>query len=241
MDRFLATELAGNVIVMRECLVEGNLAGDTLPAFYRTRANYLAATYGVTPDSYFDKVVGEFEKLHQAAGPSEFNLWFGYDLFCRANMWFVLALLQELPFSKEIFVVYPAYLTGNDVWQDFGKAGPKELLFCYTQRLQLGEKDLQLANDLWQAYKHGDLAELTRLSRQPSTGFPYLQEVCQAHRERFPSGEEKGRPEKVIERLLAGGKTSFPQVFEAFFKSEGVYGFGDLQVKRIYDKVMQSR
>lgn len=241
VDRFLATGLSGEMVVARECLVEGDLSGDTRQEFYHTRATYLATAYKEVKKSYFDEVASEFEKLTTAPGPSEFNLWFGYDLFCRANMWFVLSLLQKLPIDKQIFVVYPSHLKGGDVWLDFGGATPEQLISCYKNRIAFTNKDLQLAGELWHAYRHNDVASLSELAKQPSAGFPYLEEVCRAHIARFPDHSGKGRPEKVIEELLEGPKQDFPSVFAAFFKREGIYGFGDEQVKRIYDKVVRNR
>ena len=241
VDRFSATGLKGEMVVARECLIEGDLSGDTLDAFYQTRANYLAAAYGENQKDYFKEVAREFDKLKAAPNPSEFNLWFGYDLFCRANMWFVISLLQSLTIQKQIFVVYPYYLKGRDIWQDFGNANPDKLVFCFHHRVLFTNKDLQLADELWKAYKNSDLARLSQLSKQQSDCFPYLEEVCQAHIDRFPTQNTKSRPEKVVEELLADVHIDFPTVFNEFFKREGVYGFGDLQVKRIYDKLLQNR
>src|SRR4051812_8080261 len=101
IDRFTATGLSGEVIVMRECLVEGDLAGDTPAAFYEIRAKYLSSTYNIHKESYYANVVSEFEKLNAAPDRSEFFLWFGYDLFCRANMCYLLSLLHHLPIEKQ--------------------------------------------------------------------------------------------------------------------------------------------
>ena len=241
IDRFSATGLKGEMVVARECLIEGDLSGDTREAFYHTRAKYLAVTYPEVHKSYFDEVITEFEKLAAAPSPSEFNLWFGYDLFCRTNMWFVISLLQEQPIDKQIFVVYPSHLKGSDIWLDFGNASPQQILWCYNNRILFADKDLKLATELKHAYKGNDVEALIRLSKQHSACFPYLEEVCQAHIDRFPDHTGKGRPEKVIEELLKDAGKDFPSVFNSFFKREGIYGFGDLQVKRIYDKLMQNR
>lgn len=241
VDRFLATELSGEMVVARECLVEGDLSGDTPETFYQARADYLAAAYNEVQKNYFAEVASEFERLRTAPDPSEFNLWFGYDLFCQVNMWFVLSLLQALPIGKQVLVVYPSHLSVADRWKDFGGATPEQLLFCYDHRIAVGNEDLQLAVELWWAYRKGDLGTLGRLLKQPSVCFPHLEEVCQAHIDRFADHSGKGRPERVIEELVKEEKNDFPTVFQAFCRREGVYGFGDLQVRRIYEKVMQSR
>ena len=238
---FTATDLSDEVIVMRECLVEGNLTGDNPTAFYKTRAAYIAKTYDTDRQDYYSKVVTELEKLHTAPDNAEFNLWFGYDLFCRANMWYLLSLLYHLPIKKQVFVIYPSYLQGDDIWKEFGPATSQDMVACFGNRIRLNGADLQFGDKLWTAFKNGNLAALEQLSGQHPHAFPYLEEVCKAHIDRFPKGGEKGRPERVVAELVEGGTTDFPSVYRAFFKREGIYGFGDSQVKQLYDKVIHNR
>ena len=238
IDRFMEARLPGHCVVARECLIEGDLGGDILEESYGARADYLGAAYEANHKDYFAEVAGEFEKLRQAPDGAEFNLWFGYDLFCQANMWFVLWLLQSSPKQKQVYVVYPTFTP--DIWQDFGRATPADLLACFQKRIAFTDKDLQLAAELWLAYKKNDLATLGRLSQQPSSAFPYLQDVCQAHIERFAPPAEKGRPERVVAEILASGHKEFSAVFVEFFRREGVYGFGDVQVKKMYDEALQN-
>jgi hypothetical protein len=239
VDRFTEAAIPGEVVVARECLIEGDLSGDTPEEFYQARAAYLDRTYNEDSKDYFTEVASEFQKLQAAPDGSEFNLWFGYDLFCQANMWFVLSLLQGLPIQKQVFIVYPTFTP--DIWQDFGRATPADLVACFHQRVAFTDNDLQLATYLWQAYKQADLTELSNLSQQQSACFPYLAEVCRAHIERFAPPNEKGRPERVVAEILASGHKQFPEVFKEFYKREGIYGFGDVQVKRIYDQALQNQ
>ncbi|KAA3438390.1 DUF1835 domain-containing protein [Rufibacter hautae] len=239
-DRFKATGLGGQVVVTRECLVDGDLSGDTLPEFFQTRARYINAAFQAPEEEYATAVVAEMNHLLTAPNNSEFNLWFGYDLFCRANMWFILSLLQDLPEPKVVNLVYPANLKEPEVWRDFGGATTEDLRYCYEQRITLSEADLTLGRDLWLAFKQKDLERLKKLSELSSPAFPYLREVCQAHLDRFPTDGEAPRPERVIREILQTSAQDFPSVFRAFSKKEGIYGFGDAQLKRIYDKVVQS-
>jgi hypothetical protein len=66
------------------------------------------------------------------------------------------------------------------------------------------------------------------------------QEVVQAHVDRFPKDGSKGRPERVIEDIMKNGSIDFHKVFEAFWRRESIYGFGDIQLKQLYDKVKQT-
>ena len=174
---------------------------------------------------------------------SEFNLWFEYDLFCQVNMWFVISIINSLSIKKKVFAVFTSYLdrSNKQFWNGFGQANSNELRICLADRIPLNDADLQFGQDLWIAYKTGNLEELTVLAKNQSSAFPYLQEVIKAHVDRFPKDGSKGRPEKVIEDIVKNISTDFHKVFEEFWKRESIYGFGDSQLKTLYDKVMHYR
>ena len=178
-----------------------------------------------------------------ASDSSEFNLWFEYDLFCQVNMWFTISIINSLPIKKKVFAVYTSYLdkTNKQFWNGFGPANSDELKICYANKIPLSEADINLGKDLWKAYKNGYLEELTNLSKNQSLAFPYLQEVVKAHVDRFPKDGTKGRPEKVIEDITKNISTDVHTVFKEFWSRESIYGFGDTQLKSLYDKVMQYR
>jgi hypothetical protein len=236
---FPDAKIEGNVIVIRESLIDGSLSGDNLHDFWQARAKYLE----ITEAEYNDSVVKEFEKIIHAPDHSTFNLWFEYDLFCQVNMWFVISMINSLPIKKKVFAVYTSHLdkTSKQFWNGFGPANSGELKVCYANRISLSTADLQFGEELWKAYKNGNLEGLTNLSKQQSSAFPYLQEVVKAHVDRFPKDGTKGRPEKVIEDITKNISTDSHEVFKEFWNRESIYGFGDSQLKSLYDKVMHYR
>ena len=233
---FPDTNIQGEIVVVREGLIEGDLSGDNLDNFWRSRAQYI----GVTEDEYHDKVVKEFEKIINAPGDSEFNLWFEYDLFCQVNMWFVISMINGLAIRKKVYAVCTSYLdrTSKHFWNGFGPAKPNDLVSCFNHRILLSDDDLQLGQDLWTAYKSDDREGLTRLAKTRSSAFPYLQEVVKAHLDRFPKDGTNGRPERVIEEITKNISPDFQMVCEEFWRRESIYGFGDVQLKHLYDRVM---
>jgi hypothetical protein len=233
---FPDAKIEGDIVVVREALIDGELSGDTLRDFWQSRVRYM----GITETEYNNSVVKEFEKILNAPDNSEFNLWFEYDLFCQVNMWFVLSIIYSLPVEKKVFAVYTSYLdkTSKQFWNGFGPANPDELNICYANRISISKTDINFGKELWKAYKNGDLEELTNLSKRQSPAFPHLQEVVNAHIERFPKDGTKGRPEKVIEDVTKNISTDFHKVVKEFWNRESIYGFGDTQVKSLYDKIM---
>lgn len=236
---FAEANIEGDSIVIRESLIDGELSGDNLHDFWQSRAKYM----NITEREYNNSVVKEFEKIWNAPENSEFNLWFEYDLFCQVNMWFVISIINSLPIKKKVFAVYTSYLdkTSKQFWNGFGSANSDDLKVCYANRISLSETDINFGEELWKAYKNCNLEELTKLSKHQSLAFPYLQEVINAHVDRFPKDGTKGRPEKVIEDITKNISADLHEVFKEFWSRESIYGFGDSQLKRLYDKVINER
>lgn len=225
---FSAANIDGDVAVCREALVDGDLSGDTLPEFWETRAR----VHGQTPDAerdYHEHVVREFAKLTALQSGSEINLWFEYELFCQVNMWFCLSLLADSP--AEIFRVEPVILPEDALWDGFGNMTADDLKRCFEARLTMSQADLQLGAKLWSAYRAGDHAELERLSRTESPAFPKLREVCVAATERST------RPKQILADIKRDGETEFDKVFLEFKARAGEYGYGDTQVKKIWEEL----
>ena len=236
---FPDAKIEGDIIVVREALMDGDLSGDNLNDFWRSRAKY----HGSTEAEYHSGVAKEFEKIINAPDNTEFNLWFEYDLFCQVNMWFVISIINNLSVKKKVYSVYTSYLdrSNKHFWNGFGPANSSQLQVCFADRILLSNADLQLGQELWTAYKGNNFEELIRLAKNQSFAFPYLQEVVKAHIDRFPQDGTNGRPEKVIEDITKNISTDFHKVFEEFWNRESIYGFGYTQLKNIYDKVMHYR
>ncbi len=224
-----------NHIVCRECLIEGDLNAANDADFWAVRAKFIANTYQVPAETYFSKTVAEFDKMISLPDNSDVCLWFENDLFCQANLWFILSLLSRQP-SLNLFRVFPVIENIRDTWKGFGISTPQMLEQSYASKIPFTSTDIELGKNLWTAYKSGNRKELKELSRELTESFLYLEEVCQAHTDRFPADKSMGRPEKTVKEIIETKSTDFRDVFSEFFVREGIYGFSDLQVKNIYDR-----
>ncbi|HEX8531199.1 MAG TPA: hypothetical protein VF646_14305 [Cytophagales bacterium] len=237
--KFPGEALEGERIVFRECLVEGPLDGETPAAFWETRARFIGETYGETRNGYEARVVAQVEQVKGLPGGAEVNLWFEHDLFCQVNTWFLLSLLEESAVNLLINRVMPQAEPGADVWQGFGPADGERLIAAYWNRVPLTRADRALGKDLWEAYRRHDLQRLETLAARETGRFPYLREVVRAHAERYPAAGQKSRPVAVLEDIVRTGTTGFPAIFREFFRREGIYGFGDSQVKRLLPEIAE--
>lgn len=225
-EDFKKTNIAGEIIVCRECLIEGDLQAVNLEDFWNGRARFIETAYGAT--DYRKNVVAEFEKLRDLPAGAEVNLWFEYELFCQVNLWFCLSLLQNR--QLEIYRVAPVFRDETDVWKGFGNPGKEDLEQCYAKRIKFSDEEILLGAKLWKAFQDKDLIELKKLGAIKSVCFPKLTEVCEA------AIEIETRPKETLRKIMSD-ETDFEKIFARFGETEGVYGFGDSQVKRILEAV----
>lgn len=238
-DQLRQTKINQDFIVCRECFIDGNLQADNINQFWEIRAKFISDTYHVSPEDYLSKTVSEFEKLNNLPDHSEVCLWFENDLFCQANMWFVLSILANHPTLK-IFRVFPLIENKSDTWKGFGMATPEKLELAYNHKVQFTRNDIRLGKSLWTAYQKNDLNKLRELAQSKSDCFEFLEEVCQAHIDRFPPDKSLGRPDRVVKEIMETKSKDFQIVFSEFAEREGIYGFGDSQLKKIYDRQKHS-
>lgn len=233
-EQLKVTKINQNFIICRECLIDGNVSADDLSKLWEVRAEFISDTFGA--DDYFQKVVEELTKIQHLPEGSEVCLWFENDLFCQVNMWFVLSLLLKKPDLK-FFRVFPIIANDADMWKGFGVATSEVLEKAYETKVVFQAQDIALGVKLWEAYQSQDFIKLKELSKQDSDCFQYLEEVCQANIDRFPKDDSLNRPERVIREIIEGNPKDFQEVFAKFSAREGIYGFGDLQVKEIFERL----
>jgi hypothetical protein len=229
VETFEKTDIKGEIIVCRECLIEGDLSAENLEDFWKVRENYLTKEFPKEENFYAENVRGEFEKLLAVSPFDEINLWFEYELFCQTNLWFCLSLLSEK--DVEIYRVAPVVRTENDLWKGFGSLSANDLEKCFGQRIGLSKDDVRFGKSLWELFVSKDFQSSDFSETEDRESFPYLNEVCRA------AAEIEIRPREKVREIIESGETDFGKVFQTFGKTEGVYGFGDAQVKKIYDSI----
>lgn len=233
LKRQFPARIAGEVIVCRECLVDGPVNGEALDELFEARANFIAKSYGgFSKEGYHDSTVLQFNLIQAIPSGSEINLWFEDDLFCQVNLWFVCSLLKSHSENCTINLVRPR---GSHPY-NFGKFDEAELISIFDERKQL--KEIDKMADLWRCYQHGKTEAILEIGRNLEEDYPFLLPAIQAHVDRFSSDGNPGRPKQTLIEIKEELNTDdFGTIFKEFSKREAIYGFGDLQVKRLSDEL----
>lgn len=230
-EQLKETTISGEMIICRETLVTGSLQAENLDVFWKVRSEFIAENYGDTKENYYHKVVSECNKMMQIPENSEVHLWFEDDLFCQVNMWFCLTLIPKDK-NINIYRIFPKSLKENQ-WKGFSDSDRFDLEETLTSRVLFKQKDLELGLNLWEAYQSNHQNKLKQLSEIQSDCLCFLPELIATY--------QNINPEVFIQNLIQNGITDFSDVFEKFSEDLGIFGFGDLQVKLIYDKVFQEK
>ena len=226
------SNIQGEPIVCRECLITGDVKGDSLTEFYAARAKFISEQYDTTESDYGQKVVTEFNKIQNIENDSEINLWFEDDLFCQVNFWFILHLINQYEINAKLFLVRPTEKSPYS----FGSYSQSELTSIHSNRIQLS--DIENLVELWPAYKKEHTGRLLLIGRKIKHIYPFILKAVNAHIDRIPTDAYLGRPKQALIQIMKDLKTKeFGTVFREFCKREGIYGFGDTQVKALLQEI----
>ena len=230
VPEFNASGIKGEMIVCREALIHGPIAAEDLEQFWAERARFIVGEYGEDEIAYHDNVARDLARLQEFEPGDVVNLWFEYELFCSVNMWFCLSLLKET--GAQVYRVEPLGLDVEQRWNGFAGFSADEMRAAYELRTGLSVDQVQLGAELWDAYRSEDHPRLKQLAAECDADcFPYLNEVAAA------AAEQDIQPLEVLREICSRGASDFSKIFEEFRRRAGVYGYGDLHVKRLLESI----
>lgn len=77
LKKQLPKQIYGEVIITRECLVDGEVSGEPLNKLFENRSRFISTYYeGFSKEDYYQQSVSEFERIMKIPNGSEINLWF---------------------------------------------------------------------------------------------------------------------------------------------------------------------
>jgi hypothetical protein len=230
-EQFPADALKGELIVTRECMIEGPTQANTLDELLKKREQYLRETYQVD----YQDAVPEIKKIASLSTGSA-CLWFEDDLFCQANLWFVCSLIYQK--DLRVFLVRPH----GSLRYGFGGMDRDGLMAAYEKRQLLTPIQVNQFTLLWFAYRQGDIERLLKLGVQMYSDFPFVMNAIEAHLDRLPDENGSSKLYNVIAEIVKEkATTDFASVFSEFQKRAAIFGFGDIQFKRIFQDFMSSQ
>lgn len=217
------------ILVFRECLIEGPRRADSGRTFAETRLDYLKMQYGLSGEQQREHLA-MYKKLQTLDTYDFVGLWFEDDLFCQANLWYIasqvtlrcsaLAWIRPDMDNRYSFATMPFYALEDS----------------HLQPLPLLTPELDLFQTAWRAYSLNDQSLLHRLIDDEWLG---IDKALGAELNRLDIDEDGVTKDMrqlraVVDEL---GKEDLGAVLKAFAARHPEYGYGDVQVARLMEGV----
>ena len=226
-----------DILTWQEMLCEG----PTIPKidseeFFEIRADFLKSYYDIEVDT--NELKEELSKLDNVEKYDEINLWFEYDLFCHINLIGVLNLLHQKEIEKPLYLICSGRVEGEKSLKGLGELNPDQIERHYKDKVLLSQDDKDLAIALWRTYCGKD-HNILKPYIVTKSNFRYMSNCLKAHLKRYPH-QKSGLSvlEDNILRLIRDNQINSEHHLMGYcLNYQGFYGYGDLQMKRLIDKL----
>lgn len=226
-----------DIFTWREMLCEGPtspLIDDD--AFFQKRKAFLNKTYDIKLSDYtFNKDIKILEKANTY---DEIHLWFEYDLFCHVNLIAAISTLHQKEIKKPLYLTCSGRVNSSKELKGLPELTPEQLKKHYKNRLLLTKQDIDLAVMLWRTYCGID-HNIFKPYITKNSSFKYLTNCLKAHLKRFPNSKSGlCIIEENILKLIDGKDIKSKHHLLGYcLNYQGYYGFGDIQFKRMINKL----
>ncbi len=238
-ENVLALNLEGKIVVWREMLCEGPTTFQLgTPEFIALRTRFLSENYQVSARDYQEQFLSELEKLGDLEFYEEVILWFEFDLFSHINMLAAISHLIENNIELPIYLVCSKKVKGEKESIPLSHLPLNILQKHYEQRIHLNQDDLEMANLMWQLYNGENPQKLKNLIKI-ETNFEYLSSCIRAHIERFPNAVTglNALEKNILKLINMNDITSMNQLLGYSLEYQGYYGYIDIQLQRVINKL----
>ncbi|SFD40206.1 DUF1835 domain-containing protein [Algibacter pectinivorans] len=230
--------IVGEKLIWKEMLCEGP-AKETIYSkeHIELRHHFFNDFYNVELDlDQVDFVLNE--QLAHTERYSEIVLWFEYDLFCHINMVAVISLLQQKKIDLPLYLVCSGRVPGSKTLKALTELNTEQLLDHYKNKIALNKSDIDIATTVWGIYCGKD-HNLLKPFIVKNSSFKYLTNCLKAHLKRFPDSVNglNTLEKNILEIIRDNTIKSKHHLLGYALNYQGYYGFGDMQLKRLIDKL----
>ncbi len=225
-------DITGTRMIMRECMAIGSSYTGKIEDIFDHRAKFLRNRYPEIKDDYYTKmVIPEFEKLQKVGEIKAIYLWFENDLFCQVNLWFIITYLDYLGMGSNLYLIEPIAQHPYS----FAHHSTEDMIDCFKNASSLANNDIY--HELWGAYSAQNILKLQ--------SYLEIQKLDDKRRlairlaiDMLPHGEISNpfyqTCRKILEDLV---KSDFSEFFKMFSQRFPQYGFGDLEMKHVFEQL----
>lgn len=229
--------IEGDIITWQEMLCEGATIEQVYSdEFSSLRKSFFNDFYDIDLD--VSEINQALDRLNHTENYSEIILWFEYDLFCHINMIAVISLIQQKKIKLPLYLVCSGKVERSKNLKGLTELNSGQLLKHYRSKVLLNIEDIDIATSVWAIYCGKDHNLLKPYIIKKSS-FAYLSNCLKAHLERFPETKDglNVMERNILEIVKNKSIKSRHHLLGYALNYQGFYGYGDLQITRIMNKL----
>ncbi|MBA6154160.1 DUF1835 domain-containing protein [Gelidibacter maritimus] len=230
-------KIEGDFLTWQEMLCEGPTTEEIeTDAFFNLRKDFLLEFYDI--EIAEAELFSELDVLNHTDQFAEIVLWFEYDLFCHINLMAIINLLKQKKIEVPLYLVCSGRIKGEKDLKALVELKPEQLQREYKNKIKLSGEDIELMSSLWRIYCGHDHNLFKPFIVQKSS-FPYLSSCLKAHLERFPDSKTglSTLEMHTLHMISDHTITSKRHLLGYILNFQGYYGFGDIQIERMINRL----
>jgi hypothetical protein len=233
------TAIPGDKFSVDDILMEGPVPdGLRSESSWTARADYLERHFSISGSQYLAGKAVRDRLLRESWDYDETVLWFEFDLFCQANLLYLLDWYAEGEWGPMLSLVCPEKVPGRVVFHGLGELHVHELESLFANRSEVTDLQKAAAQNAWHAYGRTDPRAIENFLLTDSGELPLVAPALRSHLERFPS-KANGLGilgQKTLE-ILAQQPLDFHSLFRRVRETPEIFrhGIGDLQLQAYLD------
>lgn len=237
-DALRAAGIVGDFLEYADPICQGPTpAGLGDEAFRRTRASFLAEAYGDDADEALSRLTEADRALDDAGRYERVLLWFEHDIYDQSILVRLLSRLAPQPaLHDRLFLIQIDRFDGIAQFRGLGQLTPSQLASLVGTEAEITVEQLNIASDIWAAYRAPDPAALAHLAGSAIPGLPYLGEALRRFVQEYPwTRDGLSLTERLALTALADGADTPGRAFATVMDADPQPYLGDLMFRPILD------
>ncbi len=232
-----ASGVGGDVLSLRDPLIDGPAPALAGPAWREERSRFLAEACGVPYDEALRSYETEDATLSGAGAYQEVVLWFDHELMDQLHLARALTRLADVPDGtspeERVSLICVGHHPTLGRFIGLGQLDAAQLADLFPSRHALSAEAWAAGRQAWEAYTSPKPAALERLVEEDAPDPPFLAPALRRHLEEYPAKRNglPGTERRALEALRGGPLTGW-ELFLAVQERERWLFMGDSSFAR---------
>ena len=202
-----------------------------------TRADFIAAHYGLSPDQARSRLAGEAGGLATAADTDRVVLWFEHDSYDQLILARILAGFAGGRRPAVLELICLDRWPGIERFSGLGQLAPGDLRAAWDLRRPVTDGQLALGTAVWAALRRPDPTALADIAASGTPDLPTMAGALTRHLQELPwTGDGLSLTERLTLRRLADGPMRGGRLFHHLATTDEPLPFlGDLMYAVVLD------